>query len=196
MRLSARYFLERWKGVLRPVNFPDPAPSLPQEATEFLTSFGLPAKVLIRCYNDITIDFFREAIPLATIWEADRERGFNWGSMPSEWTCYWHLGEVEYLQGGGWFCIEEVTGRLVVIDLDSSDPIYGVNASVGNFYAILGAFLDWSEEMSGEVEAISDLRDFLSQQTSVTFEELEPFWINIIDATLDQRAGMLSVTLS
>jgi hypothetical protein len=105
--------------------------------------------------------------------------------MPCEWSCFWHLADQEYVQGGGWVCIEEDTGRLVVIDLDLREPIYLLNASVRNFYTTLAHFLAWSEQTGGSPEETVELRDALRRQHCIPPEELEPFWMNFIDATLD-----------
>jgi hypothetical protein len=117
------------------------------------------------------------------------------GDMPSEWSCFWHLADEEYLQGGGWICIEEVTGRLVVFDLDCPDPIFLLNSSVRNFYTTLAHFLNWSEEVDGSPAETIILRDALLRQDCIPIEELEPFWMNFIHATLDHDPKNLAVRL-
>jgi hypothetical protein len=115
--------------------------------------------------------------------------------MPGEWTRFWHLADQEYTQGGGWICIEEITGRLVVIDLNCPDPIYLLNSSVRNFYTTLAHFLDWSERTGGSPAETVLLRDALRRQDCIPPEELEPFWMNFIDATLDGDPINLTVSL-
>ena len=115
--------------------------------------------------------------------------------MPGEWARFWHLADEEYLQGGGWVCIEEVTGRLVVIDLDLPDPIYLLNRSVRNFYTTLAHFLEWSERTRGSPAETIRLRDALRRQENVPSTELEAFWMNFIDATLDGDPLNVAVTL-
>src|SRR4051794_8978927 len=129
-------FVRRWPGGLRPVVFPGPQPALPGDCRESLTEFGLPGEVTIRCYNDITLKFTGSVTPLAAVWDRDLKRGLKLtarghepGEMPVEWARFWHLADQEYAQGGGWVCVEEVTGRLVVIDLDLRDPICLLNSS-------------------------------------------------------------------
>jgi hypothetical protein len=96
---------------------------------------------------------------------------------------------------GGWICVEEITGRLVVIDLDLPDPIYLLNSSVRNFYTTLAHFLAWSEKTAGSPAETIRLRDSLRQQDCIPPEELEPFWMNFIDATLDGDSINLAVSL-
>jgi hypothetical protein len=168
-----------------------------------LTEFGLPGELTIYCYNDITLKFSGSARPLAAIWERDLERGLKLmasghkpGEMPGEWTRFWHLADQEYVQGGGWICVEERTGRLVVIDLDQRDPIYLLNSSVRNFYTTLAHFLEWSEKTDGTPAETVRLRDALRRQDCIPPEELEPFWMNFIEATLDGDPMRLAVSLS
>src|SRR5262245_41100350 len=182
---SPSEFVSRWPGSLRPIVFPQPQPVLPDDCQRLLTVFALPRELTIYCYNDITLKFSGSATPLAAIWDRDLKRGYKMGDMPSEWTRFWHLADVDYLQGGGWICVEEVTGRLVVFDLDCCDPVYLLNSSVRNFYTTLAHFLDWSEQTDGGPEETSALHDALLREDCIPAEELEPFWMNFIDATLD-----------
>jgi hypothetical protein len=192
---SPSEFGSRWPGSLRPVIFPEPSPALPDDSRQLLTQFGLPRELTIYCYNDITLRFTGSAKPLAAIWKRDLNRGYKMGEMPSEWNRFWHLADEEYLQGGGWVCIEEITGRLVVIDLDLPDPICLLNSSVRNFYTTLAYLLDWSEKTDGSRAKTIGLRDNLVKQRSIPAEELEPFWMNFIDATLDGDPKRLAVSL-
>jgi hypothetical protein len=178
-------FVSRWPGSLRPVALPDPPPALPEDCRRLLTEFGLPRELIIYCYNDTTLRFSGAATPLATIWERDLKQGYKMGEMPAEWSRFCHLADQKYLQGGGWICVEEGNGRLVVIDLDLPEPIYLLNSGVRNFYTTLAHFLEWSERTGGSPAATVGLRDALRRQDCIPPEELEPFWINIIDATLD-----------
>jgi hypothetical protein len=160
-----------------------------------LADFGLPRELTIYCYNDITLRFSGSATPLGAIWERDLKRGYKMGDMPAEWTRFWHLSDQEYVQGGGWVCVEEITGRLFVIDLDLPEPIYLLNSSVRNFYTTLAHFLEWSEKTGGSPAETVRLRDALRRQGCVPPEELEPFWMNFIDATLDGDPINLVVAL-
>jgi len=190
-------FASRWPGTLRPIVFPVPTPRLPDNSFRILHEFGLPREVTIYCYNDITLTFSGGVAPLDQIWERDLNKGHKMGEMPNEWNRFWHLGDQEYLQGGGWICIEELTGRLVVIDLDlgDGDTVYLLNSSVHRFYTTLAYFLDWSERTDGDPSETSKLRDALRGQSCIPIEELEPFWMNFIDATLDRDPTYLTVTL-
>lgn len=192
---SPSEFLRRWPGSLLPVVFPDSSPRLPDECRQLLTEFGLPRELRIYCYNDITLRFSGSATPLADIWGRDLKRGYKMGNMPGEWTRFCHLADQEYTQGGGWICIEEATGRLVVIDLDQREPIYLLNSSVRNFYTTLAHFLDWSERTDGGRAETIRLRDAIRRQDCISPKELEPFWMNLIDATLDGDPMRLAVSI-
>jgi len=161
-----------------------------------LGGFGLPLELTIYCYNDINVRFAQKLSPLATIWERDLKPGDETEQMPPDWNRFWHFADEEYVQGGGWFCLEDVTGRLYVIDLDlEPDPIYLLNSSVANFITTLAYFLDWSERTGGTPAATVLLRDELLRQNCIPPEELEPFWMNFIDATLDGDPINLTVSL-
>jgi hypothetical protein len=132
-----------------------------------LTDFGLPRELTIYCYNDITLRVSGAATPLVVIWERDLKRDYKMGEMSSEWARFWHLADQEYVQGGGWVCIEENTARLVVIDGDLPEPIFLLNASVGNFYTTLAHFLEWSEKTGGSPAETIRLRDALRRQDCI-----------------------------
>jgi hypothetical protein len=195
-------FIRRWPGSLGPVALPEPGPKLSEDCRRLLTEFGLPRELTIYCYNDITLRFCGSANPLASIWQRDLEWGYKLmaqghrpGEMPGEWSRFWHLADQEYVQGGGWVCVEEGTGRLVVIDLDLREPVYLLNSSVHNFYTTLGHFLEWSEKTDGSPAETVRLRDALRRQRCIPPEELEPFWMNFIDATLDDDSMNFVVAL-
>jgi hypothetical protein len=188
-------FIRRWPGSLHAIAFPEPGPKLPEDDRRLLLQFGLPGELTIHCYNDITLRFSGSAAPLAAIWERDLKRGCRMGTMPAGWARFWHLADEEYLQGGGWICIEEVSGRFVVIDLDSREPVYLLNSSIRNFYTTLAHFLEWSEKTGGSPAETIQLRDVLRRQHCVPPEELEPFWMNFLDATLDADPMNLIITL-
>jgi SUKH-4 immunity protein len=188
-------FLSRWPKGLHPVALPDPPPPLPDDCRRLLTEFGLPRELTIYCYNDITLTFSGTATRLAAIWDRGRGRGYKLGRMPGEWTRFWHLADQEYTQGGGWVCVEEGTGRLVVIDLDLPEPVYLLNSSVRNFYATLAHFLEWSERTGGSPAETVRFRDALRRQDCIPPDELEPFWLNFVDATLDGDPINLVVSL-
>lgn len=156
-------FKNRWPGVLRAIELPTSLPPIPGDCRGMLTEFGLPHALTIYCYNDIHLKFSDLLVPLAEIWSRDVKLGYRVGEMPNEWNRFWHVGDQEYLQGGGWICIEEVSGRLVIIDLDQPDPVYLLNSSVLNFYTTLAYFLDWSEKTDGRPEEIVALRTAFRQ---------------------------------
>jgi SUKH-4 immunity protein len=183
---SLSEFVSRWPGSLRPVVFPEPPPALPDDCRRLLSDFGLPRELTIYCYNDITMKFTGAATPFAAIfWDRDLKRGYKMGNMPAEWTRFWHLADGEYIQGGCWLCIEEMTGRLVVIDTNCREPLILLNSSVSNFYTTLAHFLDWSERTDGGPAETAILRDALLTQNCIPAKELEPFWMNFIYANLD-----------
>ena len=178
-------FVDRWPGSLHPIAFPEPGPELRDDCLRLLTEFGLPRKLTINCYNDITLRFSGLVTAFASIWERDLMLGYKMGTMPAEWSRFWHLADQEYVQGGGWVCIEEGSGKLVVIDGGLAEPVYLLNSSVRNFYTTLAHFLEWSQKTGGSPEETVRLRDALRRQDCIAPAELEPFWMNIIDATLD-----------
>ena len=89
----------------------------------------------------------------------------------------------------------ERTGRLVVIDLDQRDPIYLVNEACVTSTRSSAHLLVWSETTDGSRAETIRLRDALRDQDCIPAEELEPFWINIIDATLDEESSRFAVSL-
>ena len=163
-------FGRRWPAALRPITLPDPPPALPGDCVHSLVQFGLPRELTIYCYNDITLNFSDSLKPLADIWDRDLKRGYQMGDMSEEWNRFWHIADQEYLQGSGWICIEEPTGRLVVIDLDQPEPIYLLNSNVANFFTTLAHFLDWSQNTDGSPEETVILRDAILGQDCIPTE--------------------------
>lgn len=192
---TASEFVRRWPGSLRRTVVPKPRPALPESSLQLLTEFGLPSALTICCYNNMILRFSGSATPLAVIWERDLNRGFTLGEMPPEWIRYWHLADQHYTQGSGWICIEEISGRLVVIDLDLPDPVYLLNSGMDTFYTTLAHFIEWSETMGGSPVETLRLRDALRTQDCIPPEELEPFWLNFVDATIESDPKNVSVTL-
>lgn len=192
---SPSEFARRWPGALRPFTLPHPAPALPDGCADLLTEFGLPSDLTIYCHNDITLSFGSTLTSLAAIWDRDLKRGYQMGDMPKEWHRFWHVADQAYLQGGGWICIEDTTGKLVVIDLDLPEPIYLLSSSIRTFYTTLAHFLNWSENHDGTPEETAILRDELLRQECVSPDELQEFWMNFIYATLDGDPKNLSVRL-
>jgi hypothetical protein len=195
-------FLERWPGSLRPVILPDPSPALPDDCREPLTRFGLPCAIDIHGV-DISLEFSGTAVPLAVAWEEALRHGYQlvvdgqapW-TMPQEWGALWHVGHQEYVQGGAWICVEEWTGRLVAVDLDSPEPVYPISASVAHFYTTLAFFLDWSARTDGTASRIRGLRDVLMHQDCIPADELEPFWLTeVVDNSLDRGVEELTFSL-
>jgi hypothetical protein len=118
------------------------------------------------------------------------------GEFPQDWIRFWHLADQEYLQGSGWICIEEKTGKLFVIDLDQDEPVYLLNSSVNNFYSLVTHLVLWTENTSGDFETIKELKGELRLQNQIPQDELEPFWFNIIDATLDLETPRLKIIVN
>ncbi len=156
----------------------------------------MPRDVSSLCYNDIGLRFTGTATPLAAIWERDSRIADGMGDIPSGWSSFWHLADQEYLQGGGWICIEEESGRLVVVDLDQPEPVYLLSATLSDFFTTLAHFVEWSETTGGLPDAIEQLSEDLREQSVVPVQELEPFWMNFVDATLDGDPINLIVSLT
>jgi hypothetical protein len=189
-------FLARWPGSLRPIALPKPGPKLPRDCRRLLTKFGLPAELTIRCYNDTTLRFTGVATPLADIWQRKLEQGLKLDKMPADWNRFWHLGDTECVQISTWLCVEEGSGRLVVIDLGHPrNPIYLMNSSVGNFYTTLAYFLEWSEKSDGSSAETTLLRDALLRQQCIAPAELKPFWMDFVEFTIDSDPSYFAVEL-
>ncbi|WP_459554476.1 SUKH-4 family immunity protein [Lacunimicrobium album] len=188
-------FASRWQCEARPFTFPVSLPLLPDNCISILREYGLPREVSIRCYNDISLKFHQTLTPLELIWSRHIDLGCKLGKMPSEWKRFWHVGDTEYLQGGAWICLEESTGRIFAIDLDLPEPVYLVNSSVANLYTTLNALLLWTKESTGDHNAMMRLRADLKQQDCIPPDELNAFWLNNIEASVDNRISYLAFHL-
>ncbi|MDX2107515.1 MAG: hypothetical protein SFY67_14030 [Candidatus Melainabacteria bacterium] len=187
--------LFEWTKRWHPVILPQSPPALPRDCELVLLNLGFPQVVEIRCYNDITLEFSGKLTKLSDIWQRDTDTGLKLGTMPKDWNRFWHVADQKYLQGGGWICIEEKTGKLFVIDLDLSEPVFLLCSSVQNLYRLLLHANLWTENTDGNSNAIKKLRRELLSLTNFSSKELGPFWINIIDATLDQESPHLAFTV-
>lgn len=175
--ISAAEFQLRWP-VLRPIDVPVALRDTP--GIDLLSGFGLPSRFVIHCYNDIEVKLGL-CQPLELIWQRDTDAGYMLGEFMPAFSAYYFLADVSYLQGHAWLCIEQGSGRLIVVDLDASGSAYLCCANVPNFYTILGYFLEHPAEPA-EQQA---LLDSLLAQDGIPAAELEPFWLNVLVATMD-----------
>lgn len=115
-------------------------------------------------------------------------------AMPQEWDRFWHLGEVEYIQSQAWSCIEEVTGRVVSIDVEIDDPVSPINSSILHFMSCLKTIRDWSQETGGSMEELAELMGAL--ETEVKDNDAEEYWLPYLEYEQDSEEEFLDITVA
>ena len=116
-------------------------------------------------------------------------------AFPHDWHRYWRLGDVEYIQSSAWVCIEEVSGSIVTVDVESDHPICRVNASVLLMAVSMNVIADWYGETFGDMEAVDDLLKRLDD--GVPGFDASEYWKPLIEYQRDAMASdRLEVTIS
>ena len=187
MKLTPINFQEQWGQPLRKVVF-EPRPMLPDETTSFFHFAGLPESVTV---GSSRFRFVTTARKLSDVWRKEFDARL---SMPHDWNRFWHLGEVEFIQSTAWVCIEELTGRIVMIDVEVSEPITDINSSILLLMTSLKVMLDWHRETGGRMETLKKLTGTL--ETEVQDNDAEEYWLPYLEYEEESAEDILEVSVT
>ncbi len=199
---SALDIAGQWPGKLQKIDFASPEPNLPSNTQIFLRDAGLPKMVAIEAYVDSQIEFYETGVHLSNVWAEELERGvqLHFGdqdpeTFPGEWNKYWKIGDEKWTQGGAWICIEERTGHLVAINLDADEPISLMNYSLLSFLAALDCAIKWTDKYNGNIDDTPLLTKALSLHPVLKEGEIDSYWGNLIESTVDYGCEHLRIML-
>jgi hypothetical protein len=183
-------FVEEWSGDLRKIEFPVPKPMLPSAAVTFLHFAGLPKSLGVLSYQQIQFDFLLTAINLAGVWQKEM-KDF---SFPSSWARFWQIGSITYTQAAAWLCIEELTGRIVAVDVDIDDPVYVVNDSILGMMRCMKLLRDWVRLTDGSLTQATSFTDAISRDPALSLGDAKYFRLPIVEAAIDAGCDKVAVS--
>jgi hypothetical protein len=179
-----------WGGHLRPIGFAAPKPMLPASTISFLHYAGVPGRFEVTTYQRIRFTFSASALNLAGVWPA---RMPDW-SFPAGWGRFWQIGDITYGQADAWLCIEELTGRVVAVDVDLDDPVYVVNGSVERLVRCMRVLYDWTLSGDGSLARVVALTAALSQDTVLPTGEAGQYWLPLVEEAVESGCDRLEVS--
>lgn len=114
--------------------------------------------------------------------------------MPLDWNRFWHLGEVEYIQSQAWICIEEMTGRIVSIDVEIDDPITEINSTILLFMTCLKVIRNWHQATGGSMEEFEGLMERL--ESEVPEADAEEYWLPFLEYAQEESDEIFEVSVT
>lgn len=180
----------QWNGLLRPIEFAAPKPMLPASTVTFLHHAGVPARFEVTTYQQIQFTFSTGAQNLAEVWATQMS---GW-SFPADWGRLWRIGDITYTQANAWLCIEELTGHVLAVDVDTDNPVYPVNGSIEHLVRCMRVIYDWAKTGKGSLTRVSELTSALSDQSLLPTSEAEHYWLPLVAAALESGCDRVEVS--
>ncbi len=169
--------------------FTEPRPIIPSSAATFLLSNGLPKTFRVP-ELELTIRFASTATRLTDLWE--KQVSSMW-SMPLLWGQYWHIGAAEYTQFDDWICIEEISGRVLLVSMENDNLVTEINSSIQTFARSMRAMFEWYQRTSGLVRERKLLRIIYDQICEN--ESLSQYWKDILMYADDYCLDRISIEM-
>jgi hypothetical protein len=179
-----------WEGRLRPIEFSIPKPLLPSSTVTFLHYAGVPTRFELAAQQQIRFEFLATASNLASVWA----RGMSEYSFPVGWGRLWRIGDITYTQAAAWLCIEELTGRVVAVDVDIDNPVYVVNESVAGMVRCMRLVYDWAHSAGGSLARVASLASALAHDPALLEGEAAHYWLPMVEAAAKSGCDLLEVT--
>ena len=129
----------------------------------------------IEAYDSLQIYFSGERLPLLDAWDANFE-------CPEELHKHIVIGTGAFSQGVFW--ITEFEDKIYAVDPDHHEVVYLINNSLENFNFIAEKLTEWSQENSDPEACLVYLKT-IAEDKGITEKELDGFWLNLIEATID-----------
>ena len=129
------------------------------------------------------------AINLTAVWAKEMPDY----SFPVGWARLWRIGGITYTQAAAWLCIEEVTGRVVGVDVDIDDPLYPVNGSVEGTVRCMKLVRDWARSAGGSLARAGSLEEAIARDPALPAAEAAYFWQPLIAEAMESGCDTLVV---
>ncbi len=178
-----------WDGRLRPIAFPIPKPLLPSSTVTFLHYAGVPTQFELAAQQRVRFEFMTTAANLAGVWA----RAMPDYSFPVGWGRLWQIGEIAYTQAAAWLCIEELTGRVVAVDVDVNDPLYFVNESVAGMVRCMRLVYDWAHSSGRSPARAASLASALAHDPALLAGEAAHYWLPMVKAAAKSGCELIEV---
>lgn len=179
--------LRQWGGPLHSIEFIGPKPLLPSSTVTFLHFAGVPTRFEVVTYQQVRFDFLAAAENLAEVWAAQMP---DW-SFPVGWARLWRIGDITCSQSAAWLCIEELTGRVVAVDVDIDDPLYVVNESVEGLVWCFQGLYEWSRSSGGSLARVQELTAALASHPA---GDAGHYWLPLIEGALESGCDRIEVS--
>jgi hypothetical protein len=115
-------------------------------------------------------------------------------SFPVGWGRLWRIGDITCTQASAWLCIEELTGRVVAVDVDIDDPLYGINGSVEGMVRCMRVLYDCARAAGGSLAGAASLTSALAKDSALTEGEAAQYWLPLVEAALESGCDRLEVS--
>ena len=163
-------FANRWGTGIKPLVF-RPKPFLPNEASRFLYEDGFPTFFRLNSYWEIRFD--RECFPLSITWQ--RIQRDDW-KMPHAWNAFWKIGDIEFDQATAWLVIEELTGRILVVDPEvADDPVSELSSSPIRFAHCMLLYKECAGNIGPRAFFAQCRQQLISLSKNVVFNDTNTF---------------------
>jgi len=182
-------FARQWGGRLRPIEFAVPKPLLPSGTIVFLNNAGVPKRFVVETATMTRFDFLATAENLAGVWG----RTMRNSSLPVAWAGLWRIGDITYTQADAWLCIEEVTGRIVAVDVGINDPVYPVNGSVEGLMRCMKLVRDWAGPAAGSLARAGSFEEAIARAPHLAAGEARDFWQPLVAEAMESGCDRLVV---
>jgi SUKH-4 immunity protein len=179
-----------WNGRLRRIEFTVPKPLLPSSTVTFLHYAGVPTRFEIAAQEQVRFEFLAVAENLAAIWAREMAQC----SLPVGWGGLWHIGDITYTQAHAWLCIEELSGRVLAVDVEIDDSLYVVNGSVAGMVRCMRVIDDWARSAGGSLARATSLASALADDPALPKGEAAYYWLPMIEAAAESGCDHLEVT--
>jgi hypothetical protein len=182
-------FAKEWGGPLRPIAFSVPKPLLPAETISFLHYAGVPRVFELSTYQIIRFEFLPTAMNLAMAWGDEMPDC----SLPVGWAGLWRIGSITYTQAAAWLCVEELSGRVVAVDVEISPPLYPVNGSVEGMMRCMKLVRDWAGSAAGSLTRAGSLDEAIARAAVPLATEMPYYWQPEITCAIESGCDTLAV---
>ena len=182
-------FVREWGMPLQSLAFHDPRPLLPAATISFLHYAGVPKWFELTTSQTTRFDFLSTAINLTEVWNKEMSEY----SLPVAWAGLWRIGDITYTQANAWLCIEEVTGRVVAVDVEINTPVYPVNGSVEGMMRCMKLIRDWAQSAGGSLARAGSLETAIARSPNLPAGEASYFWQPLIAEATESRCDTLVV---
>jgi hypothetical protein len=182
-------FVREWGGRLRPLEFPVPKPLLPSGTVTFLHYAGVPKRFEVTTSQVTRFAFLATAENLAGVWGREM-RDY---ALPAGWAGLWRIGDITYTQADAWLCLEELTGRVVAVDVDIDNPVYPVNGSVEGLLRCMKLVRDWAQPAGGSLARAGSFEEAIGRAPALPAGEAEYFWQPLVAEATESGCDTLVV---